>query len=71
MLRRTLLVVLAVAFFSPAARALDPELAKPYRLDVVLDVARHRLLTDVFRQQVRREIQDGLRAPSANWPRCG
>jgi hypothetical protein len=35
--------------------------AEPYQLDVVLDIARHRLLTDVFKAQVRRELEDGLR----------
>src|SRR5205823_5065469 len=33
----------------------------PYDLHVVLDIARHRLLTPVFKEQVKRELQDGLR----------
>ncbi len=55
--------LLALALFPAVVRAdLDPELSTPYKLDVVLDIAKHRLLTDVFRQQVQRELQDGLRA---------
>src|SRR5262249_45167336 len=38
------------------------ELRKPYRLQVVLHVAEHPLLTEVFREQVRRELGDGLQA---------
>jgi hypothetical protein len=38
------------------------DLRKPYRLDVVLHVAEHRLLTDVFRDRVGRELRDGLQA---------
>src|SRR5262245_10719727 len=38
------------------------ELREPYRLRVVLDVAKHRLLTPVFGQQVARELGDGIRA---------
>jgi hypothetical protein len=34
----------------------------PYQLHVVLHVARHRLLTDVFREQLERDLGDGLRA---------
>jgi len=52
----TLIAVLAVV---GSGRAADVE--PPYRLVVVLDIARHRLLTDVFKEQVRRELQDGLR----------
>ncbi len=35
---------------------------KPYKLTVVLDVAKNRVLTDVFRQQVERELREGLQA---------
>lgn len=42
--------------------ALDPELEQPYQLQVVLHTGKHRLLTKIFQQQVRRELQDGLQA---------
>jgi len=38
------------------------ELKEPYRLQVVVRVADNRLLTDVFKKQLRRELGDGLRA---------
>jgi hypothetical protein len=38
------------------------EAHKPYQLQVVLHVAQHRLLTDVFRDRVERELRDGLQA---------
>ncbi|MBI1918371.1 MAG: hypothetical protein HYS12_27080 [Planctomycetes bacterium] len=61
--RRPLLPALFVlALVAAPARGLDAELNKPYQLRVVLDVAKHRLLTDVFRQQVKRELQASLRA---------
>ena len=41
---------------------LDPEPKTPYRLQVVLHFADHRLLTDVFRDRVERELRDGLQA---------
>jgi hypothetical protein len=43
------------------ARA-ESEAKKPYQLQVVLHVAEHRLLTDVFRDRVERELRDGLQA---------
>jgi hypothetical protein len=52
-----LFACLALAGSAPAA-----ELREPYRLRVVLDVAPHRLLTAVFKQQVARELGDGLQA---------
>src|SRR5436190_17880203 len=51
--------LLAFLLIPLPARAAEAE--PPYGLVVVLDVARHRLLTDVFKEQVRRELQDGLR----------
>jgi hypothetical protein len=42
--------------------AAEDDLKKPYRLQVVLHVAEHPLLTGVFREQVRRELGDGLQA---------
>ena len=38
------------------------ELVQPYRMEVVLEVARHKLLTPVFKEQVTREVRDGLQA---------
>ncbi len=46
----------------PAAQAAQPEAHTPYHLQVVLHVAKHRLLTDVFRDRVERELRDGLQA---------
>ena len=54
-------LVASTVLAAPARADLDPELDKPYQVKVVLDVARHRLLTEVFRQQVQRELRDGLR----------
>jgi len=41
---------------------LEPELNKPYQLEVVVHMSRHRLLTEVFRERVERELSDGLQA---------
>ena len=55
-----LLALLApFALAAPPARA-QGDLKKPYHLRVVLHVARHRLLTDIFRQRLERELRDGL-----------
>jgi hypothetical protein len=64
MLRRTmvlvLLPVLCSLFSVPASPALDPEVRKPYSLTVVLKVAEHPLLTQVFKDQLARELGDIL-----------
>src|SRR5438128_1571276 len=52
----------ALGLAGPASAALDPETKKPYQLTVVLHVADNRLLTDVFRDRVERELLDGLQA---------
>lgn len=62
-----LMLVLSLYFLcfggsSPLQAALDPETHKPYHLQVVLHIAKHRLLTDVFKDQVERELRDGLQA---------
>lgn len=44
------------------SRALDPELTAPYKVQVVLRVAPNRLLTPVFKEQLRRDLQQGLQA---------
>jgi hypothetical protein len=60
---RFFLTAVCVAFCSaPANAALDPESDEPYHLQVVLHVAEHRLLTPVFKDQVERELRDGLQA---------
>jgi hypothetical protein len=53
---RLLLLALVAA---PVARAAD---AEPYRIKLVVAVQKHRLLTDIFRDQVSREVRDGLQA---------
>lgn len=49
---------------APVRAALDAETGKPYRIQVVLHLAEHPLLTKkkVFGDQVERELRDGLRA---------
>jgi hypothetical protein len=61
---KSILLLCPLSFLGclPAARAADPGAQKPYQLQVVLHVARHRLLTDVFRDRVERELRDGLQA---------
>jgi hypothetical protein len=44
------------------AHALDPELTTPYKVRVVLRVAPNRLLTPIFKEQLRRDLQQGLQA---------
>ncbi len=39
---------------------LDPELKKPYQLEVVLHLSKQRMLTDVFRERITRELRDSL-----------
>jgi hypothetical protein len=60
---RLLIGLMAVLLSTgPVAAQLDPEMNKPYRLQVVLHIAKHRLLTPVFRQSVERELRDSLQA---------
>lgn len=61
---RRLVPIAVFLLWSPATApaALDPEVSKPYHLQVVLRIAPRRLLTDVFRDQVKRELRDGLQA---------
>jgi tetratricopeptide (TPR) repeat protein len=44
------------------SRAFDAELDKPYKVQVVLRVAPTRLLTPIFKEQLRRDLQQGLQA---------
>jgi hypothetical protein len=51
----------AAVFLWPApAHALDPDLKKPYNLQVVLHVADNRFLTPLFQEQLERELRDHL-----------
>src|SRR5262249_52938764 len=60
-LNRIVIVVAAWLAVASAARAdLDAGLKKPYKLDVVLDIAEHRSLTTTFREQVKRQLEDYL-----------
>jgi hypothetical protein len=60
----TLLIVASLGRAASPAPQPVPKLAgeQPYKLTVVLDIAKSRVLTDVFRQQVERELQEGLQA---------
>ena len=44
----------------PFAQGLDPDLTTPYKVQVVLSVAPNRLLTPIFKEQLRRDLQRGL-----------
>src|SRR5262249_5098767 len=44
------------------SQAIDPELTTPYKVQVVLRVAPNRLLTPIFKEQLRRDLQQGLQA---------
>src|SRR5260370_15979773 len=46
----------------PGSAALPAEATKPYRLQVVLHVAEHPILTGVFQERVQRELHDSLQA---------
>jgi hypothetical protein len=52
--------LILLATLAPSLSA--QEISRPYRLRIVLDFARNRLLTDVFKIQVERELRDSLRA---------
>ena len=48
---------------APAATAhAQSELNKPYNLHIVVHVAENRLLTEVFRERIERELHDGFQA---------
>src|SRR5262245_31687339 len=40
--------------------ALDPETRTPYRFQVVLHIAKHRLLTEEFKDEIERQLRDWL-----------
>jgi tetratricopeptide (TPR) repeat protein len=56
------LALCALCVLCGSARAFDAELDKPYRVQVVLRIAPARLLTPVFKEQLRRDLQQGLQA---------
>src|SRR5438093_27188 len=45
-----------------AAAALNPELDKPYHFQIVLRVAPHPQLTDVFKERLGRALQDSVQS---------
>lgn len=52
--------VLAALCLSSSLIASDAR--EPYQVRIVVDVARHPLLTDVFKDQIQRELRDGVQA---------
>lgn len=60
--RSSWLLAVALVVLGAGPTCAASELQEPYRIRVVVHVERHRLLTDVFRQQVARELGDGLQA---------
>lgn len=60
MLRRVL-PLFALALLAPPAGAAS-DLKNPYKVRVVVDVARHRLLTDVYHEKVAKQLGDGIQA---------
>jgi len=54
------LLFVAVLLWASPARALDPELKKPYQLQVILHIADNRFLTPLFQEQLERELRDHL-----------
>jgi hypothetical protein len=64
---RYLMVVLGLISFVPSAwAALDPELDKPYHLRVVLSMGENREFTPLFKDRVKRGLQDALQAALGN-----
>lgn len=57
---RHLLPALSLLLLAAPARASD--LKKPYEVRLVIYTAKHRLLTDVFKGRVSRQLADGLQA---------
>ncbi len=55
-----LAVCLAALCLVGSLRASEP--SEPYRIRIVLCVAKHRLLTRVFKERVARELKDGVQA---------
>jgi hypothetical protein len=64
--RQVVCLLAALLLASSPCPAAEPAAAPvggtPYKLTVVLDIAKSRVLTDVFRHQVERELKEGLQA---------
>ena len=54
---------------SPARAALDPELKKPYQLQVVLQIGSNRVFTPLFQEQLQREVRNHLQLSFGNLAR--
>src|SRR2546421_9583604 len=61
-MRRLLLALPALLCPAAAHADLDPGANQPYQLQVVLQVGAHRLLTPAFRGQLRRDLDESLKA---------
>jgi tetratricopeptide (TPR) repeat protein len=59
-MRNTFAILLALLGSSTALAA--DESREPYRVRIVFSIEKHRLLTDIFRQQVSRELRNGVRS---------
>lgn len=55
-------LLFATALMLPAAAQAQSERNTPYNLHIVVHVAENRLLTDVFRGRIERELRDGFQA---------
>jgi hypothetical protein len=55
-----ILIALSTGFTAPTNA--QSERDKPYELHIVVHVAQNRLLTDVFRERIERELHDGFQA---------
>ncbi|HEY7158782.1 MAG TPA: hypothetical protein VH575_32860 [Gemmataceae bacterium] len=60
--QRFLRVFTVLLLALPSAAHAQSELNKPYELHIVVHVAQNRLLTDVFRERIERELHDGVQA---------
>jgi hypothetical protein len=60
--RWALLVLLGLSATLASGQTPEGELKKPYQIRIVLHIAKHRLLTGFFREQIAREVGDGLQA---------
>ena len=55
------LIMASAALAQPVSGRLDPEMDKPYRLQVVVHVADNRFLTPLFQEQLLNGVRDRLR----------
>jgi hypothetical protein len=62
MFRRLLPLLLLGAFLAPAGRVAADEAKEPYKIRIVVQTTRNRMLTKLFREQVAQEVADGLQA---------